>query len=298
MQLNVPNITITGNNNEEIVNVLQRYRKELNYLLMNLDLDNMPNVANKLTDIEGNYSIIQQDVNSILLSVGDIEGNVSALQIQADGIQTQVMDIEGNVSSLVQTAEGLQTQVNDINGNISTITQTVNGIQTRVSTAEGNISTLTQTAEGLQTRVSTAEGNISTLTQTATTLQSRIQTAEGNISTINQKVDSVTITVSQKTTIGEVVNYLSVSQSGVKINANNIDLTGITRLYSPTMSDSYAEFYGSYFALVFRGEEIFRIHPDNIAGTDIYEPTGAGLRFSGGVYFNDADVYGLTVAFA
>jgi hypothetical protein len=256
MQLNVPNITITGNNNEEIVNVLQRYRKELNYLLMNLDLDNMPNVANKLTDIEGNYSIIQQEVNSILLSVGDIEGNVSALQIQADGIQTQVMDIEGNVSSLVQTAEGLQT------------------------------------------RVSTAEGNISTLTQTATTLQSRIETAEGNISTITQNVDDVTVAVSKKTTIGEVVNYLSVSQSGVKINANNIDLTGITRLYSPTMSDSYAEFYGSYFALVFRGEEIFRIHPDSIAGTDIYEPTGAGLRFFGGVYFNDADVYGLTVSFA
>jgi chaperonin cofactor prefoldin len=235
MQLNVPNITITGNNNEEIVNVLQRYRKELNYLLMNLDLDNMPNVANKLTDIEGNYSIIQQEVNSILLSVGDIEGNVSSL---------------------------------------------------------------VQTAEGLQTRVSTAEGNISTLTQTATTLQSRIETAEGNISTITQNVDDVTVAVSKKTTIGEVVNYLSVSQSGVKINANNIDLTGITRLYSPTMSDSYAEFYGSYFALVFRGEEIFRIHPDSIAGTDIYEPTGAGLRFFGGVYFNDADVYGLTVSFA
>lgn len=258
MQLNLPNITITGNNNDEIVNVLQRYRKELNFLLMNLDLDNMPNVANKLTDINGNMSLIQQDIDSILLTVQNAQGDIAALQITADSIQSQVSDVQGNVSNLIQTSNLIASQVQDL------------------------------------------QGNVSTLSQTATSLTSRISNAEGSISSLSQTVNGISITVQGKTSISEVVSYLSVTQSGVKIASQNIDLTGITTLYAPGSTSSYTVFYGSSLQLYHNNELFFTVSTDSIvSGAMVSAPSNsAGIRFYNTVDFSYADVNGLTVSFA
>ena len=277
MQLNLPNINITGNNNEEIVNVLQRYRKELNFLLMNLDLDNMPNVANKLTDINGNMSLIQQDIDSILLTVQNAQGDIAALQITADSIQSQVSDAQGNISNLIQTSNLIASQVQDL---------------------QGNVSTLSQTATSLTTRISNAEGSISTLSQTATSLTSRISNAEGSISSLSQTVNGISITVQGKTSISEVVSYLSVTQSGIKIASQNIDLTGITTLYAAGSTTSYIMCNGSNMVMYYNDSEFFRIQIDSIFGTDIYSSYGP-LFFMGNIDFSQAtSVNGLTVSFA
>ena len=256
MQLNLPNITITGNNNDEIVNVLQRYRKELNFLLMNLDLDNMPNVANKLTDINGNMSLIQQDIDSILLTVQNAQGDIAALQITADSIQSQVSDAQGNISNLIQTSNLIASQVQDL------------------------------------------QGNVSTLSQTATSLTSRISNAEGSISSLSQTVNGISITVQGKTSISEVVSYLSVTQSGIKIASQNIDLTGITTLYAAGSTTSYIMCNGSNMVMYYNDSEFFRIQIDSIFGTDIYSSYGP-LFFMGNIDFSQAtSVNGLTVSFA
>lgn len=113
----------------QILDTLQKYRKELNFLLMNLDADNMPSIGGLIGDLQGDYSLISQTVEGITLAVGDIEGNVAALQITAEGIQTSVTNLEGNISTLTQTVDGFQTTVSNQAGQISTLTQTAEAVE-------------------------------------------------------------------------------------------------------------------------------------------------------------------------
>lgn len=139
---------------EQILDTLQKYRKELNFLLMNLDVDNMPEVGGLIGDIQGNYSLIQQDLDGIIMQVGNIQGDVSSLALTAEGLQTQVSNNTGQISTLTQTAEGLQTQVasldSEVGGFYSEITQLSNEISSIVSFTDvtGNMiaSRINQTA--------------------------------------------------------------------------------------------------------------------------------------------------------
>lgn len=184
--INIPNLNVNeigeglkdSKNYEMILDTLQRYRKELNFYLMNLDLDNMPSVGGLIGDLQGDYSLISQTVDGILLSVGNIEGDVSALQITAGEILASVADNTGNISTLTQTAQGIQTTVSNQGGQISTLTQTVNGISSQVASLDtevgGFYSEISQLSNEISSIVSFTDvtGNqIATkINQTATTI--------------------------------------------------------------------------------------------------------------------------------
>ena len=150
--INIPNLDVNAigdglkdkQNYEMILDTLQRYRKELNFYLMNLDFDNMPVVSNeieginsRLVDADGKFSLIEQDLDSITLAVGNAQGDISSLQITASGIQTQVTNQSGQISTINQTVSGIQTTVASLNTDVgsfySQITQLDNEISSIVS---------------------------------------------------------------------------------------------------------------------------------------------------------------------
>jgi len=173
--------------NEQILDSLQKYRKELNFLLMNLNESNMPAVANRLEGLDGSFSQISQDVDQISLTVYDPNTGIGQLNVRADSIEASVSTNEGNISSLTIDVNGISTLVYDPNTGLGAAW-----------------------------------------------------------TEIDQNASAITL----KASVGDVVNYLEVSQTGVSINANNIDLTGITTIYSSvdptdkvTVSGGYAYFY-------------------------------------------------------
>lgn len=231
---------------QQILDAIHKQRKELNFYLMNLDESNMPTIANRIEDAEGNISIINQDIDEIFLSVGNAQGDIAALEIRADEIEATVADNAGNISSLQQTATSLTSRISNAEGNISIINQTVSGIQTTVADLDDDMNWA-----------------YSQITQLAGEIDLRV-------------------------TIGDVVNYLNVNQSGVKIHASNIDLTGITRVYSSTDSRRYIEMRGSSLYIV-AGLYEYPIEWDTYINYEFGR--GIGTRFVDHVEFEDKVVF-------
>lgn len=195
---------------------------QLQYLLANLDEDNIPeldSIKKRLTDAEGNITNIKIAADGISASVQNNKGQIAKLEIRADKIASSVTDMEkGLRSQIEQTAEHIRTEVSDIqNGLSSQIVQTANEIRTQVNDNKGDISTIRQTANSLQTQISGAKGDISSIRQTANSLQSQISSANGAISTVQQTADSLVYSVSD----------LSGKYSRLEQTVDGFDFTGL-----------------------------------------------------------------------
>ena len=352
MNIQLPNLDINideGLDNKEILqqilDAIHKQRKELNFYLMNLNEDNMPTIAGRMEDIEGNISLIDQNIDEILLLVANNTGDIAALSVRADQIQAQVANNAGDIAALSIRADQIQAQVADNAGNISSLSLRADEIAGRVADAENNISQLSIRADEIETVVvdnheyvttqlvllgdeiveveTTLSNQISTVSQTASQIQTQVSnlvtevsdlsiTVTQNYSTLTQRADSIESTVASisysvdgleddmdwaysqitqladeitaKVTIGDVVNYLSVNRSGVKIHAQNIDLTGITSIHSPREPDyDYFTFYGYGVSLYENGISRLQIYYDGI--TNVFD--GYPINFFTPVYFKD-----------
>lgn len=217
--INLPNINITeeGLNNkktmENILDTLQKYRKELNFLLMNLDEDNMPSVIGRIEDGEGRISLINQAIDEIQLLVADNTGDIAQLTVRADEIAATVANNAGDIAQLQITANSIQTTVANHAGEISTIKQTAQGIQTQVTSINNTVgshsSQITQLSNSISSKVSYTDYN-------------GVQIA----SLINQEAGRITL------------------------SAAVLDLRGITTIYSPYNPYSYTVMSGQGISIV------------------------------------------------
>ena len=225
---------------ENILDTLIKYRKELNYLLMNLDIDNMPLVGGLMEDLEGNYSSLVQTVDGIYIQVGNIEGDIADFRVEADNITAIVTNNQGDIGALQIQANQIIVSVSDANGAIAALTLTAEGIQTQVTDNLGHISTLTQTAGEIQTLVA----DLNTYTdEQIVLLDGKIATVNTTISdqysAINQKADNIALSVGNLATTvtnqyDSVTGDISSLSTTVTQNKAAIDLKadGITSTVS------------------------------------------------------------------
>src|SRR5690625_3696022 len=69
-------------------------------------------------DIDHQFSVITQTIDSITTRVGDAEGNITTLQQTSVSLAGRLTDAEGNITTLTATVSGLQTTVSNIEGEI------------------------------------------------------------------------------------------------------------------------------------------------------------------------------------
>jgi len=262
--LNLPNLNFNIDSGtdkqtlEQIVDSLSKYRKELNFLLMNLDTDNMPAVTGLIEDAFGNMSSISQTVDAINLTVSNAVGDISNLQIQADSIISTVGNNTGDISTVIQTANGIQTQVNNNTGDISTVIQTANGLASTVSTQGGWI---------------TDQGTI-------------IGNHTSQITQLGNEISSV---VSFTDVTGnQIASLINQTATTIDINASKLNLQGITTIYDDYDTSSFARFDDGYFYLNVGGSKLFSVEK-NVLGYALINTTAG----SGGtpVYFPNKVIF-------
>ena len=257
--INLPTIDFTinsGSNKQElqqILDTLTKYRKELNFLLMNLDGENMPAIAGYIEDAFGNISSIQQTIDGINITVSNALGDISSLQVQADNISALVGNNAGDIASLAIRAGLIQTMVGNNAGDISTLTQTAQGIQTQVTNNAGQISSVVQTVNGIQSTVAshtTELGSVySTITQLSTSISSKVSYSDY--------------------TGTEIVSLIEQTPNSIKLSASKIDLTGVTTLYSTT-EGKYARYNAQGdFTTYEGGSPIFTIYNSLSGGVSL-----------------------------
>lgn len=249
MNIQLPNLDINideGLDNKEILqqilDAIHKQRKELNFYLMNLDESNMPTIANRIEDAEGNISIINQDIDEIFLSVGNAQGDIAALEIRADEIEATVADNAGNISSLQQTATSLTSRISNVEGNISIINQTVSGIQTIVADLDDDM--------------------------------------DWTYSQIRQLYNELDFVIYDSDLDGEeIITRINLTPGHAYIDADVIDLRGITTIYADGDDRTYARFdrYGDFY-IEYLGHEIFTLY-NSIDGVDIALMDNLWIRY-------------------
>lgn len=187
---------------------------QLQYLLANLDADNipeLPDIIKRLTDAEGNITNFEVTAEGIKVQVQNNKGDIANLVIRADKLSSQITQAEQGLSSRIeQTASQIRTEVNDVkNGLSSQISQTASEIRTQVANNKGEISTLRQTANSLSVQVSNHANSISSLKITANGLESRVSDLNGKYSSLKQTVDGFDFTgmVTFRDLNSELENY-------------------------------------------------------------------------------------------
>jgi len=314
--INLPTIDFTinsGSNKQElqqILDTLTKYRKELNFLLMNLDGENMPAIAGYIEDAFGNISSIQQTIDGINITVSNAVGDISSLQVQADNISALVGNNAGDIASLVIRAGLIETMVGNNAGDISTLTQTTQGIQTQVSNNTGAISTVTQTAQGIQTQVTNNAGQISSVVQTVNGIQSTVAshtTELGSVySTITQLSTSISSKVSYSDYTGtEIVSLIEQTPNSIKLSASKIDLTGITTIYGTSPNSTFATFNAfSDFYIQDGGYKIFQVYNGisyggvGAFGKEYFHMNGSSLWAYNTWDFRGANVIGIEARYS
>lgn len=157
----------------------------------------------------------------------DIDHQFSVITQTIDSITTRVGDAEGNITALQQTSVSLAGRLTDAEGNITTLTATVNGLQTTVTNVQGDVSNVTQLADALQVRMTDAEGNISTLTQTASSLQTQIANLDDDVqSQFTQLSNNINLRVEK----GDVINQINISDENILIDGNKLHITATTTI--------------------------------------------------------------------
>ena len=219
---------------KKLYNVVRELQEMLQFVLANLDGDNIEGykeIFNRLEGADGAVSLLKQTAEEISAQVRRGTGQIADLIVRADGITQRVQDTEKGVGELKVTADGISQRVADNAGNITSLQTTASGLAGRVSDAEGNISSLHMTASGLKSQVSNVEGSLSTVQQTASSLTSTVSDLNGKYTSIKQTVDSIGLE--------GVVTFTDLEKKGKStINGGNIS-TGNIDLESVTLSNNY-----------------------------------------------------------
>jgi len=240
---------------KKLYNVVRELQEMLQFVLANLDGDNIEGykeIFNRLEGADGAVSLLKQTAEEISAQVRRGAGQIADLIVRADGITQRVQDTEKGVGELKVTADGISQRVADNAGNITSLQTTASGLAGQVSDMEGNISSLHVTASGLKSQVSNMEGSVSSVEQTANRLSSRVTSMEGSLSTVQQTANSLTSTVSDlngkytsiKQTVDSIdlegaVTFTDLEKKGKStINGGNIS-TGNIDLESVALSNNY-----------------------------------------------------------
>ncbi|MEK3726829.1 MULTISPECIES: hypothetical protein [unclassified Lysinibacillus] len=273
----VPNFSpVIGTNSEEILDSLEKQRKELQWLLQSLDTTNVKELNAEVinagrisakhlrvgsdTEFEEGYdtrALFEVTNDRITASVEAINGEIATLTIESNQIKTSVVDLENNLSSkITQTANSIRSEVEaevtTINGNIATTNYNVSMVNQKADEIKATVSSQSTSISNLGTRVTSAESTIS---------QQSWQ--------ISQKVSQ---TDYNGNTIASLINQTATS---VKIQAQNIDL------YGAVMINGSIE-----------GSTDIRVNRDAYIGNNLYLGTsgwgGKSVNFGGGngIYYN------------
>ncbi len=236
---------------EELIDELAKYRKELMFVLENLDTTNVNGfnaevinagvINGKHLHIDSNVSFadgydpegLRHEMNTQFSVVdGQIQGKVSI-----DTFNALDQKVQHNSTTITQTATEIRSEAAamklDLDGKISqansTITQTATSIRQEVSTSVSRLDGRIDTANA---SISTLSGQIALKAESSTVsaLGTRMNSAEININGLNSTISSkVSYTDYNGTNIVSMINQ---TPYYVEIHASKINLYGAVSVLS------------------------------------------------------------------
>lgn len=110
-----------------LMDVVMRLRKELEYMLYHLDEDNVPELTTIKGLIEGNNTQILQTEQAITLLAEDVTGNTSAINLQAGQISSIVSSVSGQSSAITQLSNQISLKLDSGQFTAGIIVDMING---------------------------------------------------------------------------------------------------------------------------------------------------------------------------
>ena len=217
-----------------------------------LDLLENPVFTSLASDVDGNSTLIQQNTNQITLQAGKIQGNTdefARLDIKADGISANVSKVDKRVDGLSSSVGKLEISNNKIIGQVSSLETVTGNMRSSISSLEIQSDRIVSSVESLNRDVGDMDEHF----------KSEIRQLDGEISSKVGYYDSE---------VGEwMVSAINQTPGRVTIDAENIDLYGITSVYG-SGGTTELQMSGSAMSLYSRGDKVMSIGLDAIAGAE------------------------------
>lgn len=302
--------SIKGDTQEQLVDSLEKLRKELWWLLQSLDTSNVKELNAEVinagrieakylkvgheTEFEDGYdtrSLFEVTNDRITMEVESIHGDLARLEITADQIRSEVIDIENNLSSsITQTAAQIRSevsaQVTSINGQMVTIRNDVSSVTQTASQIQSTVTSQQTQINNQGTRISSAESSI---TQQANQISSKVSqtdfTGRTITSLINQDPYAVSINAEKINLNGAVMVNGSISGS-TDINVNRDIYVGNNIYMAPYGSGSKSLIFDGVSRIVGDWSSIRVSAPNlNLDGSVTIGNSGGSVDFNGRVNF-------------
>lgn len=204
------------------------------------------------------------------------------------GLNQIVTDTAGNAAQLLIQAGQISSIVTDVAGNASLITQQADVIQSVVS----SVSTLDGVVSNHTSSITQQAGQIQSIVSSVSEIDGIVS---NHTSSITQLSNQISLKVSSDDFTASVIVGMINGSSVVKIDADRIDLTGITTIYESGSTNSFFRVYsGALAKMVYNGNSVLELYVDAIAGFDI-DTTKEFFRFNKTIYTPDLYVNNIRI---
>ncbi len=152
------------------------------------ELEGGPDVAARVTTLEGANVLIDQRLDLLEPAVSTLETEVKDLSGEVDAVNTSLAVLSGAIPALQSDVGGLDTRLTTAEGAIGDLQTDLTAAEAAIGTLQGDVKTADAAIVALQSDVTTAEDNILDLFTDLGDLQTDLTTAEDDITALQSDV--------------------------------------------------------------------------------------------------------------
>lgn len=173
-------------------------------------------------------SQFQQDVQGFSTQVSNLQSTIDGYEQQLSEFQQDVDGFRTVVESYEEDIENYSQQISQFQQNVQSLSSQVSNLQQTIDSYEVQISEFQQTVDGFKFEVQEFEQQLnqltprmSTIEQTAERIELEVFDEKGN-SRIRQLSDEIDLKVNKD----EIISEINLSDEGILISGNKIDIEG------------------------------------------------------------------------
>ena len=136
------------------------------------------NVTKALIDIQGNLTIIQNELKTMNSTINSNHAAIGNLQTAVTSLTSNVGSISTAVTSLTNSVGALTTSVNSITGSLQTLTTDVTNLQNSLTSITNTLSTISQSVSGAASAANTAATDASNAATQATNAANAVSSTQ------------------------------------------------------------------------------------------------------------------------
>ncbi|MBP1967966.1 phage minor structural protein [Virgibacillus natechei] len=161
----------------------------------------------------------------------EIEATESAildeLNEQTDGINTIISELDVSVDGILGRVSSTESEIDTLSGEITSTQSNLSELSVDVNGISGSVSSITDDLSGTQRQLSELSVDVEGITSTVSDIKIDADEVESRMSSAESSIEQNATSIEAKVDVDGVVNSINLSNEGLTIDANMVDIHGL-----------------------------------------------------------------------